>query len=83
MGLTMQEKKSLTKEISKRYQKAEKKEKTCILNELVKTFVGYDRFWTTAVSIPAGWTGIPLNYFCSLRALNTGRPKSEDRRATV
>jgi len=42
MGLTMQEKKALTREISKRYQKAEKKEKTCILNELVKT-TGYNR----------------------------------------
>jgi hypothetical protein len=38
----MQEKKALTREISKRYQKAEKKEKTCILNELVKT-TGYNR----------------------------------------
>ena len=42
MKLTMQEKKSLTREISKRYQKAKKKEKTCILNELVKT-TGYNR----------------------------------------
>ena len=42
MGLTMQEKKSLTREISKRYQKAGKKEKTGILNELVKT-TGYNR----------------------------------------
>jgi len=42
MGLTMQEKKSLTREISKRYQKAEKKEKTYIINELVKT-TGYNR----------------------------------------
>jgi len=56
----MQEKKALTGEISKRYQKAEKKEKTEILNELVKT-TGYNRKYvlhvlanwgkTTAVSI--------------------------------
>jgi len=38
----MKEKKALTREISKRYQKAEKKEKTKILNELVKT-TGYNR----------------------------------------
>ena len=42
MGLTMQEKKALTGEISKRYQKAKKKEKTRILDELVKT-TGYNR----------------------------------------
>ena len=42
MGLTMQEKKSLTREISRRYQKAEKKEKTGILNGPVKT-TGYNR----------------------------------------
>jgi len=42
MGLTMQEKKALTREISKRYQQAGKKEKTKILDELVKT-TGYNR----------------------------------------
>jgi hypothetical protein len=42
MGLTMREKKALTREVSKRYQKAEKKEKTKILDELVKN-TGYNR----------------------------------------
>jgi len=42
MGLSVQEKKALTREISKKYQKARKKEKTQILNELVKT-TGYNR----------------------------------------
>jgi len=42
MGLTMQEKKALTMEVSKRYQQSGKKEKTGILNELVKT-TGYNR----------------------------------------
>jgi hypothetical protein len=42
MGLSMQEKKALTAEISKRYQKAAKKEKTGILNELIKN-TGYHR----------------------------------------
>ena len=42
MGLSMQEKKALTREVSKRYQKAEKKEKTVILSELVNT-TGYNR----------------------------------------
>jgi len=52
MGLTMQEKKSLTREISKRYQKAEKKEKTGILNELVKT-TGYNRKYI--IHVLANW----------------------------
>jgi len=38
----MLEKKALTREISKQYQKAEKKEKIVILNKLVKT-TGYNR----------------------------------------
>jgi len=38
----MQEKKALTREVSRRYQQADKKEKTGILNELVKT-TGYNR----------------------------------------
>ena len=42
MGLTMHEKKALTREVGKRYQKAGKKEKTKILDELVKT-TGYNR----------------------------------------
>ena len=42
MGLSMLEKKAVTAEISKRYQKAGKKEKTLILNELVKT-TNYNR----------------------------------------
>ena len=37
MGLTMKEKKALTREVCKRYQQSGKKEKTIILNELVKT----------------------------------------------
>jgi hypothetical protein len=40
MGLLMKEKKALTREVSKRYQQAGKKEKTKILDELVKT-TGY------------------------------------------
>ena len=52
MGLSMQEKKALTREISKRYQKAEKKEKTEILNELVKT-TGYNRKYV--LHILANW----------------------------
>jgi hypothetical protein len=42
MELTMQAKKALTLEVSKRYQKAGKKEKTLILDELVKN-TGYNR----------------------------------------
>jgi hypothetical protein len=52
MGLSMQEKKALAKEISKRYQKAGKKEKTGILNELVKT-TGYNRKYV--LHVLANW----------------------------
>ena len=48
----MWEKKALTREVSKRYQKAEKKEKTVILNELVKT-TGYNRKYV--VHVLANW----------------------------
>ncbi|GHV35026.1 integrase [Spirochaetia bacterium] len=42
MGLKMSEKKALTKEISARYRQAERKEKTSILDESIKTS-GYNR----------------------------------------
>ena len=52
MGLSMQEKKALTREVCKRYQKAEKKEKTEVLNEFVKN-TGYHRKY--ALHILANW----------------------------
>ena len=52
MGLLMKEKKALTREVSKRYQQAGKKEKTKILDELVKT-TGYNRKY--ALHILANW----------------------------
>ena len=48
----MQEKKSLTREVSKRYQQAGKKEKTRILDEVVKT-TGYNRKYV--LHILANW----------------------------
>jgi len=57
MGLSMQEKKALTNEISKRYQKAGKKEKTEILNELVKT-TGYNRKYILHVLANWGKTSV-------------------------
>jgi hypothetical protein len=48
----MQEKKAITGEVSKRYQKAGKKEKTGILDELVKT-KGYNR--TYVLHLLANW----------------------------
>jgi hypothetical protein len=57
MGLTMQEKKAITREISKRYQKAEKKEKTRILDEMVKT-TGYNRKYILHVLSNFGKTTI-------------------------
>jgi hypothetical protein len=52
MGLTMPGKKELANEVSKRYQKAGKKEKTLILNEFVET-TGYHRKY--ALHILANW----------------------------
>jgi hypothetical protein len=52
MGVSMQEKQALTREISKRYQKAGKKEKTAILDELVKT-TGYNRKYV--LHVLANW----------------------------
>jgi hypothetical protein len=57
MGLSMQEKKAITGEVSKRYQKAEKKEKTLILDELVKTS-GYNRKYILHVLANYGKTTI-------------------------
>ena len=57
----MKEKKALTREVSKRYQKAGKKEKSLILNELVET-TGYNRKYI--LHILANWgktTGVCLN----------------------
>jgi len=52
MGLLMKEKKALTREVSKRYQQAQKKEKSTILDEVVKT-TGYNRKY--ALHILANW----------------------------
>jgi hypothetical protein len=42
MGLSMQEKKAVTVQIRSRYQKAERKEKSVILNEFIQ-LTGYRR----------------------------------------
>jgi IS30 family transposase len=55
MGLSMHEKKALTREVSKRYQKAGKKEKTNILDELVKT-TGYNRKYALHILANLGKT---------------------------
>lgn len=48
MGLTMKEKKSVTREITKAYQKASKKEKKGILDEFVR-LTGYNRCYASAM----------------------------------
>jgi hypothetical protein len=65
MGLSMQEKKALTNEVSKRYRKAGKKEKSLILDELVKT-TGYNRKYVFAC-------------FSQLGKNNNGATGREDR----
>jgi hypothetical protein len=52
MGLSMQEKKAITSELSKRHQKPDKKEKTRILNVLAEA-AGYNRKY--ALHILANW----------------------------
>jgi hypothetical protein len=61
----MQEKKALTREVSKRYQKAGKKEKTAILDELVKT-TGYNRKYV--LHVLANWPA------CRRQGENSHRP---------
>jgi hypothetical protein len=51
----MQEKKALAREVSKRYQKAEKKEKVVILDKLVKT-TSYNRNYVLHVPANCGKT---------------------------
>jgi len=46
MGLTMKEKKAVTKELARRYRRASKKEKTMILNEFV-ALTNYNRFYAS------------------------------------
>jgi hypothetical protein len=48
MGLTMREKQAVTSEVRKRYQKAGRKEKTAMLNELIQT-TGYNQKYTPRV----------------------------------
>ena len=48
MGLTMSEKKAITKEVARRYRKARKKEKGGILDEFVAT-TGYNRSYASWV----------------------------------
>jgi len=55
MGLSMKEKKALVKEVGKRYQQAGKKEKTKILDELVKT-TGYNRKYALHILTNLGRT---------------------------
>ena len=46
MGLTMSERRAITREVAKRYQKAQKKEKWKMLNEFVET-IGYTRCYAS------------------------------------
>lgn len=48
MGLMMKEKKAVTKEVAKRYQRASKKQKGVILNEFI-ALTGYNRCYASYV----------------------------------
>jgi hypothetical protein len=61
----MHEKKALTREVSKRYQKAGRKEKTRILDELVKT-TGYNRKY--ALHLLANWGNLPRRSWAGRRS---------------
>ena len=81
MGLSMQEKKALAREVSKRYQKAGRKEKTEILNELVKT-TGYNRKYV--LHILANWGRIVVASIdgktASIKASSSKRRKGGGRK---
>lgn len=72
MGLTMKEKKAVTREVSKRYQEASKKEKTLMLNELVKT-TEYNRKYILHTLANWGKTG-------TVKALSKKRRKGGGRK---
>jgi hypothetical protein len=72
MGLSMQEKKALTREVSKRYQKAGKKEKTVILNELVKTS-GYNRKYL--LHVLSNWGKITIKHLDGQEVRLTASPR--------
>ena len=59
MALTMQEKKAITKELAKRYNRAKKKEKGKILDEVV-ALTGYNRCYATFVL--RHWNRKPIIY---------------------
>jgi hypothetical protein len=75
MGLSMQEKKALTRELSRQYQNSNKKEKTQILNVLVEAS-GYNRKY--ALHILANW-GKAANVYLDGNAVKLKPPRKRKK----
>jgi len=75
MGLTLKEKKALTRELSKQYQKSNKKEKTQILNVLAET-AGYNRKY--ALHILTNW-GKTTNVYLDGNAVKLKPPRKKKK----
>lgn len=77
MGLTMKDKKALTQELARRYRRSDRKHKTAILDEFVKT-TGYRRKY--AIHLLANW-GKSKTRIIDGELVNivVGRPKKRKR----
>ncbi len=77
MGLTMKDKKALTQELARRYRRSDRKRKTAILDEFVKT-TGYQRKY--AIHLLANWGKSKTRIIDGeLVNLVVGRPKKRKR----
>ena len=81
MGLTMKDKKALTQELAKRYRRSDRKQKTAILDEFIKT-TGYRRKY--AIHLLANWGKRKTRVIArELVSVVVGRPKKQKRVGTV
>ena len=81
MGLTMKDKKALTQELAKRYRRSDRKQKTAILDEFIKT-TGYRRKY--AIHLLANWGKRKTRVIDrELVSVVVGRPKKQKRVGTV
>ena len=81
MGLTMKDKKALTQELAKRYRRSDRKQKTAILDDFIRT-TGYRRKY--AIHLLANWGKRNTRVIDrELVSVVVGRPKKQKRVGTV
>ena len=81
MGLTMKDKKALMQELAKRYRRSDRKQKTAILDDFIKT-TGYRRKY--AIHLLANWGKRNTRVIDrELVSGVVGRPKKQKRVGTV